>query len=248
MSYIIVIPARLSSTRLPEKVLQDIGGRSMLEHVWQAARASSAERVVVATDDARIESVVRGFGGDVLMTRADHASGSDRIAEVADSLGFAGDQVLVNLQGDEPEMPPACLDQVAGLLAEGGEVATLCWPIDEAAEVTDPNAVKVVMNGPGEALYFSRATIPHTRDTDSAEAALAGGVPYLRHLGLYAYRVEALRRFSAAPPSALERAEGLEQLRFLELGMRIRIARAAERIPAGIDTPADLERARQRMG
>ena len=248
MRYIIVIPARIASSRLPEKVLRDISGRSMLEHVWRAACASGAQRVIVATDDGRIESVVRGFGGECLMTRKDHASGSDRIAEVAERLGLDDADVIVNLQGDEPEMPPECLDQVAGLLREEGDVATLYWPIDDPVEVSDPNAVKVVANEQGEALYFSRASIPHARNVDSDVEALETGIEYRRHLGLYAYRVSALRRFSSAPPSPLERAEALEQLRFLELGMRIRIAKAACAIPAGIDTPADLERARERLG
>jgi 3-deoxy-manno-octulosonate cytidylyltransferase (CMP-KDO synthetase) len=247
MSYIIVIPARYASIRLPGKALADIGGRPMIEHVWRAAQGAGARRVVVATDDQRIEAAVSNFGGEAIMTRPDHASGSDRIAEVAERLELAGSEFIVNLQGDEPEMPPACLDQVAALLAEGGDVATLCRVIDEPGEVNDPNAVKVVVNGTGEALYFSRSTIPHGRGHASAVDALAAGIVYRRHIGLYAYRVDALRRFTEAEPTSLERAEALEQLRFLELGMRIRVAEACAPIPPGIDTPEDLERARRRM-
>lgn len=248
MSYIIVIPARMHSSRLPEKVLADIGGRTMVEHVWHCARASRAAQVIIATDDERIRDVVAGFGAECVMTRADHASGSDRIAEVVSRRGFADDQVLVNLQGDEPQMPAACLDQVAGLLADGGDVATLYRGIVDEREVSDPNVVKVVASQAGEALYFSRAAIPHVRGSQGPTAAMASGVPFRRHVGLYAYRAGSLARFSAAAPSALERAEALEQLRFLELGMRIRIAEAAAPIPAGIDTAEDLERARSRIG
>jgi len=244
--YVIVIPARYASVRLPGKMLLDIGGQTLVERVWRAARVSAAERVVVATDDERIQAAVTGFGGECLLTSPDHASGSDRIAEAARTLGIADDQVIVNLQGDEPDMPPACLDQVAALLDGGADVATLYWPVDDADEVEDPSAVKVVADGAGRALYFSRSVIPHARGAASATAALADGVPYRRHLGLYAYRRAALERFTRAAPSALERAEGLEQLRFLELGMTIAVAQAAERIPPGIDTPADLARARER--
>ncbi len=245
--YIIVIPARLSSSRLPEKVLADLGGMTMLERVWRAAREAGAERVVVATDDQRIFDTVTGFGGEAVMTRADHASGSDRIAECAGALDLNDDQVIVNLQGDEPGMPAECLDQVAGLLDSGADVATLYWPVDDPTEIDDPNVVKVVAGGAGQALYFSRSAIPHARGSVSAAAALEAGVTYRRHLGLYAYRHAALKRFTRAAPSPLERSEALEQLRFLELGMRIDIAQAAAFIPPGIDTSRDLARARERF-
>jgi 3-deoxy-manno-octulosonate cytidylyltransferase (CMP-KDO synthetase) len=247
MSYLVVIPARLKSTRLPEKVLADIAGAPMIQHVWQLAGRSGAERVLVATDSEAVQSVVRGFGAECLLTRADHASGSDRIAEVANRLALADDSVIVNLQGDEPEMPPACLDQVAALLTAGGDVATLCARIEDPAELEDPNAVKVVMNGQGGALYFSRSLVPHPRGR-APDAALDAGVPFYRHLGLYAYRAGALRQFTATPPSALEQAEGLEQLRFLDLGLSIRIEEAVASIPPGIDGPEDLDRVRLRMG
>jgi 3-deoxy-manno-octulosonate cytidylyltransferase (CMP-KDO synthetase) len=247
MSYIVVIPARLKSTRLPEKVLADIAGAPMIQHVWTLAHRSAAKRVLVATDSEAVQSVVSGFGAECLLTRDDHASGSDRIAEVADRLELPDDQMIVNLQGDEPEMPPACLDQVAELLSTGGDVATLCARIEDAAELDDPNAVKVVRNGQGEALYFSRSLIPHPRG-QAPEAALDAGVPFYRHLGLYAYRAGALRQFTGSPPSALEQAEGLEQLRFLALGLTIRLEEAVASIPPGIDGPEDLDRVRLRMG
>jgi 3-deoxy-manno-octulosonate cytidylyltransferase (CMP-KDO synthetase) len=194
-----------------------------------------------------VQAVVSGFGAECLLTRDDHASGSDRIAEVADRLELPDDQVIVNLQGDEPEMPPECLDQVAELLTAGGDVATLCARIEDAAELEDPNAVKVVMNGQGSALYFSRSLVPHPRG-QAPQDAMNAGVPFYRHLGLYAYRAGALRRFTATPPSALEKAEGLEQLRFLDLGLSIRVEEAVAAIPPGIDGPEDLDRVRLRMG
>ncbi|MEE4174429.1 MAG: 3-deoxy-manno-octulosonate cytidylyltransferase [Xanthomonadales bacterium] len=247
MSYLVVIPARLKSTRLPEKVLADIGGKPMIQHVWELAGRAAAARVLIATDSERVQSVAGGFGAECLLTRSNHASGSDRIAEVAERLKLDADTVIVNLQGDEPEMPPACLDQVARLLETGGDVATLCARIDDPTELEDPNAVKVVRDGQGRALYFSRSLIPHPRGR-SPEAALADTVPFYRHLGLYAYRVEALRRFTASPPSELEQAEGLEQLRFLDLGLTIRIEEAVASIPPGIDGPEDLGRVRLRLG
>lgn len=219
----------------------------MIEHVWRRACESAADRVLVATDSERVREVATGLGAECLMTRPDHASGSDRIAEVADRLALPGDTVIVNLQGDEPEMPPACLDQVAQLLEGGGDVATLCARITDPAELEDPNAVKVVANGQGDALYFSRSLIPHPRGRAPREA-LEAGVDFYRHLGLYGYRADALRAFSSASPSPLEQVEGLEQLRFLDLGMSIRIAAAREPIPPGIDGPEDLERIRRRMG
>ncbi len=246
-SSIIVIPARLASTRLPGKVLADIGGRPMLQHVWQAACGAGAQRVLIATDHVQIQSVAQKFGAECLLTAANHMSGSDRIAEIVEQLELDDSQLLVNLQGDEPEMPAVCLQQVAELLAEDPQasVATLYWPITEAAELDDPSVVKVVSDQQSRALYFSRAPIPHQRGAADAQTALADGSVYKRHLGLYAYRASALRAFTAAPADALELSEGLEQLRFLGLGQTIALARAARAIPAGIDTPADLERVRK---
>jgi len=246
-AYHIVIPARFASERLPGKVLLDLAGRPMLQHVWQRATESSAQSVVIATDDESIVEVAKGFGAKVLMTRSDHQSGSDRIAECASQLGWPDDHLVVNLQGDEPLMPAACLDQVAALLdqQEDCEVASLYWPITEAGEVQNPNAVKVVTDSYDRALYFSRSPIPYARSFTDIEAALSSGIEWKRHLGLYAYRLAALRRFTRTEPTPLETAERLEQLRIMEQGGRIVLARACEFIPAGIDTHGDLEHVRQ---
>lgn len=245
--YAIVIPARYASERLPGKALLDIGGKPLVQHSWERARASGASRVVVATDDERIAGAVEGFGGQAVLTSPQHTSGSDRIAECARRLDWSPEQLIVNLQGDEPEMPAACLDQVAELLAGAPEAAaaTLCWPIDEPAQVDDPNVVKVVWNAVGDALWFSRSRLPHARDWPDPAEGLAAGVRWYRHLGLYAYRNVALQEYTRLTPTPLERLERLEQLRFLESGRRMRIAVAVEPIPPGIDTPADLERARR---
>lgn len=247
LDYNIVIPARYASERLPGKVLLDLGGQSVLQHVWQRARASSASSVVVATDDPRVLEAACAFGAEAVMTRADHVSGSDRIAECASMLGWPDGQLVVNLQGDEPLMPPSCLDQVAALLLANPEcaVASLYWPISEADEVLNPNAVKVVIGKDGHALYFSRSPVPFARAWDEVGEALLAGVEWKRHLGLYAYRLAALKRFTGYEPSPLESVERLEQLRVLENGGRIAMAEACEFIPAGIDTAEDLERVRK---
>ena len=246
-TYHIVIPARYTSERLQGKVLLDLAGKPLLQHVWQRANESSAESVVIATDDERIVAVGESFGAQVVLTRSDHQSGSDRIAECAALLGWEDDLLLVNLQGDEPLMPPACLDQVAALLDEQAdcEVASLYWPITEADEVRNPNAVKVVTGKDNRALYFSRSPIPYPRGYADIDAALAAGIEWKRHLGLYAYRLEALRRFSASTATPLESAERLEQLRIMEQGGQIAMAAACEFIPAGVDTQDDLERVRK---
>jgi len=244
--YAIVIPARYASERLPGKALLDLGGRPMVCRVLECARRSAATEVVVATDDARIVEAVEAAGGDAVLTSSEHTSGSDRIAECAALRGWADDRLLVNLQGDEPLMPAACLDQVATLLAEAPQAAaaTLCWPIDDASQVTDPNVVKVVFDGQGNALWFSRSPIPFARGYNSFESALDAGQRWYRHLGLYAYRLGQLNAFATLPPAPHETAEKLEQLRFLENGHGIRIAVAAEAIPPGVDTAEDLARAR----
>lgn len=249
VDYHIVIPARYASERLPGKVLLDLGGQSMLQRVWNQARQSSAATVVIATDDERIVAAATGFGAQVVMTRADHSSGSDRIAECAGLLGWPDEQLVINLQGDEPLMPPACLDQVASLLLQNPEsdVASLYWPINDIEEVNNPNVVKVVTDQAGCALYFSRCPVPYARSHDTVEAAMAAGMSWKRHLGLYAYRLAALRRFTHHAPTALENAERLEQLRVLENGGRIVMARACEFIPAGIDTREDLEKVREHI-
>lgn len=248
-AYHIVIPARFASERLPGKVLLDLGGQALLQHVWQCAIESSAQSVVIATDDERIVAVAESFGAQVVLTRSDHQSGSDRIAECAAQLGWPDEHLVVNLQGDEPLMPAACLDQVAALLDQRPdcEVASLYWPITEADEVQNPNVVKVVTDSENRALYFSRSPIPFARTHTDIDAAMAAGVAWKRHLGLYAYRLAALRRFTACAPTPLELAERLEQLRIMEQGGRIAMARACKFIPAGIDTQDDLVRVRDTL-
>ena len=245
-AYHIVIPARFASERLPGKVLLDIAGQSLLQRVWQRATRSSAQSVVIATDDERIVAAAGSFGAQVVMTRSDHQSGSDRIAECAAQLGWPDDHLIVNLQGDEPLMPATSLDQVAALLDERAdcEVASLYWPITDAEEVQNPNAVKVVTDSEDRALYFSRSPIPFARAHTDIDAALDAGIVWKRHLGLYAYRLAALRRYTSSPPTPLEKSEHLEQLRIMEQGGRIAMARACEFIPAGIDTQDDLDRVR----
>lgn len=239
----VVIPARYASERLHGKPLADIGGKPMIRHVWEKAMASGAASVVVATDDQKICDAVAAFSGEALLTRADHASGTDRIAEVAARRGWPDDTIVVNLQGDEPMMPPALIAQVAGELDRSGtEMATLATRVCGDREFHDPNVVKVVLDSDGCALYFSRAPIPWPRDP----GADVGVVPELalRHLGIYAYRRFVLDRLVAAPPTQLERIEKLEQLRALCLGLRIRVAIATEVPGPGVDTPQDLETVR----
>ena len=243
----VVIPARFDSARLPGKVLLPIGGRPMLHWVCERALASGAAQVIVATDDERVRAAVAQMGVDCVMTASTHVSGTDRIAEVATQLNWAPADVVVNLQGDEPMMPPALLGQVARVLQDypDADIATLAAPVAAAAEFLDPNAVKVVIAADGRALLFSRAPIPWDRDGSS------GGVPgseshrgALRHIGLYAYRVRSLLRLSQLPPAPLELREKLEQLRALANGMQIRVAIAAERPGVDVNTAADLERIR----
>jgi 3-deoxy-manno-octulosonate cytidylyltransferase (CMP-KDO synthetase) len=245
--YHIVIPARMASQRLPGKPLLDVGGKTLIERVYDRACQASARTIVIATDSEEIARAARGFGATAVMTSAGHASGSDRIAECADLLGWNDDVLVVNLQGDEPLMPPACLDQAAALLAQDrqADAASLYWPMTTAAEIADPSAVKVVVALDGTALYFSRSIIPHPRDHSDVAKALQSGLTWNRHIGLYAYRAGALRTFAATAATPLEAAEKLEQLRFLETGRRIVMARAAEAIPAGVDTPDDLQRVRK---
>jgi 3-deoxy-manno-octulosonate cytidylyltransferase (CMP-KDO synthetase) len=247
VDYHIVIPARMASQRLPGKPLLDIAGQTLIERVYVRASRAAARSVVIATDDEQIARAVRGFGATAVMTSAAHASGSDRIAECIDLLGWGEDTLVVNLQGDEPLMPPACLDQAAALLAGDGAAAaaSLYWPIDDAEELADPNVVKVATALDGAALYFSRSVIPHPRGASSMGEAILEGRYWKRHIGLYAYRASALRKFTALAPTPLERVEKLEQLRFLESGQRIAMAQAAEFIPAGVDTPGDLQRVRE---
>jgi 3-deoxy-manno-octulosonate cytidylyltransferase (CMP-KDO synthetase) len=244
MSFTVLIPARLKSTRLPDKPLADIHGAPMVVRVAQRAALSAAARVVVAGDDVRIVDACRAHGVDALLTRVDHVSGSDRLAEACEQLGLDGAAIVVNVQGDEPLIGTAMIDACAALLRERDDcvMATVAHAIDDDAEYANPNVVKVVLDAMGRALYFSRASIPHWRDR-SGGAALSEPPP-LRHVGLYAYRAAFLRRFPTLPPAPLEALESLEQLRVLWHGERIAVHVSSERPGPGVDTPADLERVR----
>ena len=246
LEYYIVIPARFASERLPGKMLLEVAEKPLVQHTWERASQSGAKDVVIATDDARILQAAESFGANAVMTASDHQSGSDRIAECAQLMGWQDNDLIVNLQGDEPLMPPACLDQVARLLDAQPQIsiASLYWPISEAEEVTNPNVVKVVTDCNGRAMYFSRSPIPFARDFTDIDIALRHGVEWKRHLGLYAYRLAALKAFTATAPSSLEKAERLEQLRLMERGGSITMATACEFIPAGVDTQEDLDRLR----
>jgi 3-deoxy-manno-octulosonate cytidylyltransferase (CMP-KDO synthetase) len=241
----IAIPARHASTRLPGKPLALLAGRPMIEHVHRLATRSGADEIVVATDDERIRAACAAFGAEVEMTAASHPSGTDRIAELASRRGWPLDSVVVNVQSDEPMLPPGLIDQVAALLErdQGADLATLCAPIASLEEYLDTNVVKVVLRADGRALYFSRAPIPWRRD--GAPAGFASQTEFQgswRHLGIYAYRVSALLRIAASPPSSLERLERLEQLRAMQMGLAIAVAPASEVPGPGVDTPHDLER------
>ena len=244
--YHVVIPARYASTRLPGKPLATLAGRPMIQHVHERAASGDAASVVVATDDARIADACRAFGAEVCLTRPDHPSGTDRIAEVIAHQGWPDDAIVVNLQGDEPLMPPRLLDQVAADLAAypQASMATLATPLDDGGQVQDENVVKVVLDRAGFALYFSRAAIPWRRGS-----FVPGGTPepgwetgMLRHIGLYAYRAGFVREFVGLAPAPLEQIESLEQLRALWHGRRIHVSLATEPPPAGVDTPEDLAR------
>jgi 3-deoxy-manno-octulosonate cytidylyltransferase (CMP-KDO synthetase) len=241
----IVIPARYASERLPGKVLLPIGGKPMLQWVYERAAGAGALEVLIATDDERIARAARAFGAAAVMTAATHASGTDRIAQVARAGGWAADEIVVNLQGDEPLMPAALVRQVAALLesAPRADIATLATPVVSVAELLDPNAVKVVCDAGGCALYFSRAPIPWNRaGAASGVASQNDASGARRHLGLYAYRVGALLRIAALAPSALEMRERLEQLRAVENGFKVRVADALEPPGPDVNTLADLER------
>jgi 3-deoxy-manno-octulosonate cytidylyltransferase (CMP-KDO synthetase) len=252
----VVIPARYASTRLPAKPLADIHGKPMIVRVVEQAVASGADEVVVATDDERVADAVRRAGREAALTRVDHASGSDRVMEVVAARGWAEDTLVINVQGDEPLLPPAVIRHLAAAMAAAtAPVGTVCERLDDARLLFDPNVVKVVRGVDGRALYFSRAPIPYARDafaaaraaapgTLSAPAALQADAAWYRHVGIYAFRVHALRRFVAWPVGALERLESLEQLRLLEHGVELLVVESPETIPGGVDTPADLERVR----
>lgn len=239
-----IIPARYGSSRFPGKPLADLGGKPMFAHVFErASRCPAMERVVLATDDARIERAARQAGVEVVMTRSDHASGTDRVLEAARAIGVEPDAVVVNIQGDEPCLEPDMLTQLTAPFADPGvRVATLAGPL-APAEAASPDRVKVVLASNGDALYFSRAAIPHVRaGTDEPDAGQADA--HLLHIGLYAFRMEALEIFSTLPRGRLERLEKLEQLRLLEAGIPIRVVRTRHECH-GVDRPEDLEQAKQ---
>ncbi|MBT8421643.1 MAG: 3-deoxy-manno-octulosonate cytidylyltransferase [Gammaproteobacteria bacterium] len=238
-SFKVVIPARFESSRLPGKVLLQVGDKPMVQHVWERAGASGAAEVVIATDNEQVATVSRGFGADVCMTGTDCQSGTDRVAEVSATRGWSDGDIVVNVQGDAPLLPPASIGTVAGLLDANPDasVATLCTPLRTEGEYGDPNVVKVVADSAGRALYFSRAAIPAAGHGFVAADALPLAH---RHLGLYAYRVAALRTLSAAPPCALEQLERLEQLRAMWLGMEIRVAVDETAHGPDVDTAEDL--------
>jgi 3-deoxy-manno-octulosonate cytidylyltransferase (CMP-KDO synthetase) len=246
----VVIPARYASTRLPGKALLPMAGKPMIQWVYERAGKSRASEIIVATDDARISSAAQAFNATVAMTAATHASGTDRIAEVARARGWAGEDIIVNVQGDEPLIPPSLIDQVAGLLQENANahMATLGSPLTSLAQLMDPNVVKVVIDPTGRALYFSRAPIPWNRD--NAPSGLASQTSFAgarRHIGIYAYRVSALLRLASLKSTPLENAEKLEQLRALENGFEIRVADAVEIPGPDVNTPEDVERVLARL-
>jgi 3-deoxy-manno-octulosonate cytidylyltransferase (CMP-KDO synthetase) len=254
--FVAVVPARLASTRLPEKPLADIAGLPMVVRVAERARASGASRVVIASDAERVLQAAREHGFDALMTRADHPSGTDRLAEVAAHFGWSDDTIVVNVQGDEPLIDPALICDVASHLAANPDcaIATAAHPIEASADVFSPNVVKVVLDARGVALYFSRAPIPWLRDayqphwpTGAAEPAAMPAPPadtVYRHIGLYAYRARFLRTYPTLAQAPIEQAEMLEQLRAMWHGERIAVLVTQEAPPPGVDTPADLERVR----
>lgn len=233
-----VIPARYASTRLPGKPLLDIAGMPMIQHVYLRACESEANSVVIATDDERIRRTAEAFGAQVVMTRSDHQSGTDRIQEVAAIMGLPAQAVVVNVQGDEPLIPPATINQVAANLRKFTDagISSLFHTLHDAAELLNPNAVKVVTDAQGYALYFSRSPLPW-QDTEPVHGK--------RHVGIYAYRVATLNQFVTWPRSLLEVSERLEQLRAMHHGVRIIMDEAAQRVSAGVDTPEDLEAVRQ---
>ncbi len=243
--FVVVIPARFASERLPGKPLLPIAGRPMIQHVWSVGMESGAEAVVIATDDERIAEAGEAFGAEVCMTAPTHTSGTDRIAEVADIYDWDDALVVVNLQGDEPLMPASSLKQCARLLDDAAaDIGTLASPLQSPADWEDPNVVKALVDDNGFALYFSRAAVPYARDASAAALAAESA---LHHHGIYGYRCGVLRRLVTTPPSALEQAEKLEQLRALQIGLRIRVGIPALRPGPGVDTADDLRRAEEAL-
>ena len=245
--FVVVIPARMASSRLPGKPLADIAGKPMVVRVAEQAAKSRASRVVVATDHADILAACAAHGVEAVLTREDHASGTDRLAEVAARLALPVDALVINVQGDEPLIQPELIDRLAELLAAGdAPVATLAHAMHDAADHFNPNVVKVALDKHGRALYFSRAPIPYARDAYAADrSALPAGLPVYRHIGMYGYRAGFLAAYAGLEPGPLEQYEALEQLRVLWHGYSIAVALADEAPAAGVDTPEDLERVRR---
>jgi 3-deoxy-manno-octulosonate cytidylyltransferase (CMP-KDO synthetase) len=239
VSFTVIIPARYAATRLPGKLLLDLMGKPLLQHTFEQAQKSDAQAVYIATDDSRVQTAAKKFGAKVIMTSDSHVSGTDRLQEAASLIGLSTSDVVVNVQGDEPLIPPEVINQVASNIVTKKEfgIATLCELIADEFEIGDPNSVKVVFDNVGNALYFSRATLPHN-------GSVSAGNCY-RHVGLYAYRVEVLNQFIRWPVTKLEFSEKLEQLRALYNGVKIHVEVSSQQIPAGVDTQRDLEGVRE---
>jgi 3-deoxy-manno-octulosonate cytidylyltransferase (CMP-KDO synthetase) len=250
LKFSVIIPARYASTRFPGKPLADVAGKPMVVRVAERARSSGADEVLIATDHARIAAAAERHGFEAVMTRRSHASGTDRIAEVAARRRYPGNRIVVNVQGDEPLIEPSLIRQLAANLARhrGAAVATACHPIRDARDIANPNVVKVALDREGYALYFSRAPIPYARDAFARGISrVPAGLPAYRHLGIYAYRTAFLRAFTRLKPAAIERFEALEQLRALAHGYRIHCAITRAVPHPGVDTPADLKRLLRRF-
>ncbi|OFZ87371.1 MAG: 3-deoxy-manno-octulosonate cytidylyltransferase [Betaproteobacteria bacterium RIFCSPLOWO2_12_FULL_62_58] len=251
VSFTVIIPARHASSRFPGKPLVDIAGKPMVVQVAERAKKSGAREVLIATDHPEIMSAAGRFGFTAVMTRRDHASGTDRLAEVVAKRRYPAQHIVVNVQGDEPLIEPALIRAVATNLARhrDAQIATACTPLSDVRDLVNPNVVKVVLDHAGYALYFSRAPVPFARDAYAGGIrAIPRGLPVYRHLGIYAYRCAFLRRFTRLKPAALERFEALEQLRALAHGFRISVAVTRQAPHAGIDTPHDLKRVRRLLG
>lgn len=249
MKFKVVIPARYGSTRLPAKPLLDLGGKPMVVRVAERVRQSGADEIWVATDHEAVRDAAEAHGVAAMMTRSDHPTGTDRLAEVVARCGWSGDTLVVNVQGDEPLIDPAVIDQTARQLAtSGADIATVAHPIEDAADFFNPNVVKVVCRADGDAAYFSRAPIPYARDHFAREGGgetLPGGFPACRHVGLYAYRAAFLKAYASLLPAPTEQFEALEQLRALWHGYRISVALVTTAPASGVDTPEDAERMRK---
>ena len=243
MDFSVIIPARYASSRLPAKLLKDINGKTLIEHTYSNAVKSDASRVIIATDDVRIKTIAEDFGAEVCMTNDSHISGTSRLSEVVSVLNFQDDDVVVNLQGDEPMMSPSAINQVASNLSSSGmSVATLCEKIDTEEAYFDENCVKVVYNSRGKAMYFSRSPIPAFRDSAKINLDLC-----FRHIGLYAYRVNFLKDYTNMAISSLEMAEKLEQLTFLTHGFDIHVETSCASTGYGVDTESDLIKVKKEL-